>query len=123
VRRHFRSSGSSEEVTRRQRERATCHVRAEHTVLTPANVNARLAANPGDPVHFEAFDPLRGIANSAPYFHDNSAETLRDLVDIYSRFIVQFFPMLNLPLLNPAEFEGGPPESFTPQQKQDLIEL
>ena len=47
--------------------------------------------------------PLRGIANTAPYFHDNAAETLRDLVNIYSRFIVQFFPMLNLPLVNPPE--------------------
>jgi cytochrome c peroxidase len=83
------------------------------------------AAITGDPHHFEAFDvpPLRGIANSAPYFHDNSAETLRDLVDIYSRFIVQFFAPLNLPLVNPPEFEGGPPESLTPEQKQDLIEF
>jgi cytochrome c peroxidase len=83
------------------------------------------AAITGDPHHFEAFDvpQLRGIANSAPYFHDNTAETLRDLVDIYSRFIVQFFAPLNLPLINPPEFEGGPPESFTPQQKQDLIEF
>jgi cytochrome c peroxidase len=79
----------------------------------------------GDPHEFEAFNvpTLRGIAHSAPYFHDNSAETLRDVVDIYSRFIVQFFPPLNLPLINPPEFEGGPPESFTPQQKQDLIEF
>jgi cytochrome c peroxidase len=83
------------------------------------------AAITGDPHHFEAFDvpPLRGIANSAPYVHDNSAETLRDLVDIYSRFIVQFFAPLNLPLINPPEFEGGPPESLTPEQKQDLIEF
>jgi hypothetical protein len=36
---------------------------------------------------------------------------------------VQFFAPLNLPLINPPEFEGGPPESFTPQQKQDLIEF
>jgi cytochrome c peroxidase len=83
------------------------------------------AAITGDPHHFEAFDvpPLRGIANSAPYFHDNSAETLRDVVDIYSRFIVQFFPPLNLPLVNPPEFEGGLPESLTPQEKQDLLEF
>ncbi|MEO8185139.1 MAG: cytochrome-c peroxidase, partial [Deltaproteobacteria bacterium] len=83
------------------------------------------AAITGEPHDFEAFDvpPLRGIANSAPYFHDNSAETLRDAVDIYSRFIVQFFPPLNLPLVNPPEVEGGPPESFTPQQKQDLIDF
>jgi cytochrome c peroxidase len=83
------------------------------------------AAITGDPHHFEAFDvpTLRGIANSAPYFHDNSAETLRDVVDIYSRFIVQFFAPLNLPLVNPPEFEGGPPESLTPEEKQDLLEF
>jgi len=83
------------------------------------------AAITGDPHHFEAFDvpTLRGIANTAPYFHDNSAETLRDVVDIYSRFIVQFFAPLNLPLIHPPEFEGGPPESLTPEQKQDLLEF
>lgn len=83
------------------------------------------AAISGDPHDFEAFDvpPLRGIANSAPYFHDNSSETLRDVVNVYSRFIVQFFPMLNLPLVNPPEVEGGFPESFTPQQKEDLLEF
>lgn len=83
------------------------------------------AAITGDPHDFEAFDvpPLRGIANTAPYFHDNSAETLRDVVDIYSRFIVQFFAPLHLPLVNPPEFEGGPPESLTPAQKQDLLEF
>ncbi|HTV19378.1 MAG TPA: hypothetical protein VMG12_11920 [Polyangiaceae bacterium] len=83
------------------------------------------AAITGDPHHFEAFDvpPLRGIANSAPYFHDNSAETLSDVVDIYSRFIVQFFAPLNLPLVNPPEVEGGFPESLTPQQKADLLEF
>jgi cytochrome c peroxidase len=83
------------------------------------------AAITGDPHEFEAFDvpPLRGIANTAPYFHDNVAETLRDVVDIYSRFIVQFFPPLNLPLINPPELEGGPPESLTPGEKQDLIEF
>jgi cytochrome c peroxidase len=83
------------------------------------------AAITGEPQDFEAFDvpPLRGIKNSAPYFHDNSAETLRDVVNIYSQFIVQFFPPLNLPLINPPETEGGPPESLTPAQQQDLIEF
>ena len=81
------------------------------------------AAITGDPHDFEAFDvpALRGIANTAPYFHDNSAETLRDAVNIYSRFILQFFPMLNLPLVNPPEEGGFFPESFTPAQKDDLI--
>jgi len=81
------------------------------------------AAITGDPHDFEAFDmpSLRGIANTAPYFHDNAAETLRDLVNIYSRFIVQFFPMLNRPLVNPPEPGSFVPESFTPQEKDDLI--
>ncbi len=81
------------------------------------------AAITGDPHDFEAFDmpSLRGIANTAPYFHDNAAETLRDLVNIYSRFIVQFFPMLNRPLVNPPEPGSIFPESFTPQEKDDLI--
>ena len=81
------------------------------------------AAITGDPHDFEAFDmpSLRGIANTAPYFHDNAAETLRDLVNIYSRFIIQFFPMLNRPLVNPPEAGSTFPESFTPQEKDDLI--
>jgi len=81
------------------------------------------AAITGDPVDFEAFDvpQLRGIANTAPYFHDNSAETLRDAVDIYSRFILSFFRPLNLPTINPPEEGSFFPESLTPQQKQDLL--
>jgi len=83
------------------------------------------AATSGDPHDFEAFDvpPLRGIANTAPYFHDNSAETLRDAVDLYSRFILPFFTMLNLPAVNPPENGGFFPEALTPQQKADLLEF
>lgn len=79
----------------------------------------------GNPHDFEAFDvpPLRGIANTAPYFHGNSAETLRDAVDIYSRFILQFFAPLNLPLVNPPEPNSFFPESLTPEQKDDLLEF
>ena len=83
------------------------------------------AAITGNPHDFEAFDmpPLRGIANTAPYFHDNSAETLRDAVDLYSRFILPFFTMLNLPAVNPPENGGFFQEALTPQQKQDLLEF
>jgi cytochrome c peroxidase len=82
------------------------------------------AAITGDPADFESFDvpQLRGIANTAPYFHDNSAETLRDAVDLYSRFILPFFgTALNLPANLPPENGGFFPESLSPQQKDDLI--
>lgn len=83
------------------------------------------AAITGEPQDFEAFDvpALRGIAHTAPYFHDNSAETLRDVVDLYSRFILQFFGPLNLPLVNPPEDGSIFQESLSPQQKQDLLEF
>lgn len=83
------------------------------------------AATTGDPADFEAFDmpQLRGVANTAPYFHDNSAETLRDAVDLYSRFILPFFAPLNLPAVLPPENGGFFPESLTPEQKADLLEF
>ena len=83
------------------------------------------AAITGSPHDFEAFDmpALRGIANTAPYFHDNSAETLRDAVDLYSRFILPFFTMLNLPANNPPEPDSFFPEALTPEQKADLLEF
>jgi cytochrome c peroxidase len=83
------------------------------------------AATTGDPADFEAFDvpQLRGIANTAPYFHDNSAATLRDAVDLYSRFILPFFAPLNLPAVLPPENGGFFPESLSPQQKTDLLEF
>jgi hypothetical protein len=83
------------------------------------------AATTGDPADFEAFDvpQLRGVANTAPYFHDNSAETLRDAVDLYSRFILPFVAPLNLPAVLPPENGGFFPESLTPEQKDDLLEF
>ena len=83
------------------------------------------AAITGDPRDFEAFDvpALRGIANTAPYFHDNSTESLKDVVDLYSRFILPFFTMLNLPATLPPEPGSFFPESLTQQQKQDLLEF
>lgn len=77
----------------------------------------------GDPLDFELFDipALRGIARTAPYFHDNSHETLKDVVDTYSQFIIPFTPQLSLPPVHPPEFPGGGPESLSPTQKQDLL--
>ena len=84
------------------------------------------AATTGDPADFEAFDmpQLRGVANTAPYFHDNSAATLRDAIDMYSRFILPFFgTALNLPANLPPENGGFFPESLSPEQKSDLLEF
>jgi cytochrome c peroxidase len=81
------------------------------------------AAITGDPLDFEAFDvpQLRGIAQTAPYFHDNSHETLKDVVDSYSRFVLGVVPPLGLPAVHPPELPGLPPESLTPAQKADLM--
>ncbi len=81
------------------------------------------AAITGDPADFEAFDmpPLRGVARTAPYFHDNSHGTLREVVDAYSRFILPFATPLGLPGVHPPERAGGRPESLTPAEKDDLL--
>lgn len=78
------------------------------------------AAITGDPLDFEAFDmpQLRGIAGTAPYFHDNAAETLADVVDIYSRFVLPLLPPLNLPRTQPPE---APVESLSAEEKADLL--
>ena len=40
--------------------------------------------------HLNAFkiSPLRGIRDTAPYFHDNSAKTLEDVVEHYRKFFL-----------------------------------
>jgi cytochrome c peroxidase len=81
------------------------------------------AAVTGDPADFEAFDvpQMRGIANTAPYFHDNSSATLRDVLDNYSRFVLPTLPMLELPAVHPPERPGGSKESLSPADKDDLL--
>lgn len=80
------------------------------------------AAITGDPLDFEAFDvpQLRGLAHTAPYFHDNLAGTLREAVDVYSRFILPFLLPLQLPQ-HPPEGPGLPGEALSPSEKDDLI--
>lgn len=80
------------------------------------------AAVTGDPADFEAFDvpQLRGVARTPPYFHDNSRETLREVVDEYSRFVLLFLQPLKLPA-HPPETPGGRPEGLSPAQKEDLM--
>ena len=77
----------------------------------------------GDPAEFEAFDvpQLRGVANTAPYMHDNSHAALADVVNTYSRDILPMIPALGLPRVSPPEAPSLPSESLTPQQKADLL--
>lgn len=79
----------------------------------------------GNPADFEAFDvpQLRGIANTAPYFHDNSVGTLADVIDLYSRFILPFIAATNLPPVNPPEGPELPPEALSKQDKADLLKF
>ena len=81
------------------------------------------AAITGDPNDFEAFDvpQLRGIAETAPYFHDNSHETLAEVVDTYSRRVLPFITPLKLLAVNPPEKPGASRESLSVAQKQDLV--
>jgi cytochrome c peroxidase len=81
------------------------------------------AAITGDPADFEAFDvpQLRGIAGTAPYFHDNSHETLREVVDTYSRLVIPNVPPMNMPAVNPPEKPGGSKEALSVTQKEDLL--
>jgi cytochrome c peroxidase len=83
------------------------------------------AAITGDPLDFEAFDvpQLRGIAGTAPYYHDNSTGTLEEVVDNYSRFVLGFITPLRLPAVHPPERPGGSKEALTPAQKADLLAL
>lgn len=80
------------------------------------------AAITGDPADFEAFDvpQLRGIARTAPYFHDNQAATLADVVDTYSRFILPF-PALGLPPIYQDSPDSPFAESLTLAEKRDLV--
>jgi cytochrome c peroxidase len=81
------------------------------------------AAITGNPLDFEAFDvpQLRGIAGTAPYMHDNSMATLRDVVDNYSRFLLPFLTPLKLPPAFPPEKANGRREALSPAQKDDLL--
>jgi cytochrome c peroxidase len=80
----------------------------------------------GSPHDFEAFDvpSLRGIATTAPYLHNNAAETLEVLVDLYSDHFMARFPPLsinNAPPEPDPDGEIGPPEALSARQKSDLI--
>jgi cytochrome c peroxidase len=55
---------------------------------------------------------LRGLKHTAPYFHDNSAKTLEDVVDHYA----MFFALMSAP-----EVDGDDALVMTAQDKADLV--
>jgi cytochrome c peroxidase len=83
------------------------------------------AAITGNPYDFEAFDipTLRGVAKTAPYWHNNISETLEGVVELYSDHLLSKFPILTQPG-EKEEDEGGdigPEQAMTRQQKDDLV--
>ena len=66
--------------------------------------------------HANAFkiSPLRGIRKTAPYFHDNSAKTLEDVLDHYQQFFL---------IVSDADGPGPvePVIQLNEQDKQDII--
>lgn len=84
------------------------------------------AAITGDPLDFEAFDvpTLRGIAKTAPYWHNNISEKLEDVISLYSDHLLAKYPTLSINT-GPAEPDKdgdiGPKEALSKQQKADLL--
>jgi len=83
------------------------------------------AAITGRPQDFQAFDvpQLRGIANTAPYFHDNLVETLEEMVDLYSHTILPLIPAIGLFPIHPRPGSFFGAESLSEQEKADLVEF
>ncbi|HEX6852175.1 MAG TPA: cytochrome c peroxidase [Candidatus Polarisedimenticolaceae bacterium] len=63
--------------------------RRDGTTVVVATPDPGIAATTGIVETVNAFEipQLRGIKNTAPYFHDNSAETLEQVVDHYVEFL------------------------------------
>jgi cytochrome c peroxidase len=61
------------------------------TVTTPDPGRALVTGDVRD-LNFFKIPPLWGVKNTAPYFHDNSANTLEELADHYERHLATFLP-------------------------------
>jgi cytochrome c peroxidase len=69
---------------------------------------------PGSFDHLNAFKipQLRGIRHTAPYFHDNSARTLEDVVEHYKNFFL---------VVSDPEGPAPPALVLTDQDKKDIV--
>ncbi|MEI9936640.1 MAG: hypothetical protein WDO69_05400 [Pseudomonadota bacterium] len=61
------------------------------TVTTPDPGQALITGDYND-LNFFKIPPLWGVKNTAPYFHDNSAATLEDLMVQYKKHMATFLP-------------------------------
>ena len=50
---------------------------------------------------------LRGVADTAPYMHDGTLATLRDVVDHYARLDLEELPASARPALEPLQLGDG----------------
>lgn len=55
---------------------------------------------------------LWGVKHTAPYFHDNSAKTLEEVIEHYALFFM---------IATDVNIDGDPPLIFTEQDKKDLL--
>jgi hypothetical protein len=88
-----------------------------------SNINCAPLADRAGLQDFNVFDPpgLHGISRRAPYFHDNTALTLEEVLDFYDAFFTGF--KINLPSA-PVLTTGpgmGPNRPFTPQERPALL--
>lgn len=67
------------------------HAGQRVTVTTPDPGRALITGDVRD-VNFFKIPSLWGVKNTAPYFHDNSAATLEDLMDHYEKHLATFLP-------------------------------
>lgn len=68
------------------------------TILSPDPGRALITGNPAD-ANFFRIPTVWGAKNTAPYFHDNSAATLEELMQHYS----DYFQIVGLPALTAQE--------------------
>lgn len=76
----------------------------------PCEAPAACLINPGSTVSLFKIPTLWGTARSAPYFHDNSAASFEEVLDVY-----QFLFAVT------AQGIGNPAFVITPQDREDII--